>query len=180
MVERMVVGRIRSPYGLRGWVWMDSFTDDPNSIFDWKPWILTRRSDVSRVRPAIQAIETSPEMWKVRGQGFVVRLREYQELDSVEQLVNCLIEVDKRHLPTLECDEFYWRDLEGCQVETTKYEKLGIVKKVMATGANDVLVVSSDEGSIDTIERLIPFIQHTVKNVNIEDRIILVDWDPEF
>ncbi len=180
MAERIVVGRIRSPYGLQGWVWMDSFTDNPASIFDWKPWTLTRGSDSSSGRPAMQAVMTGPETWKVRGQSFVVRLLEYPERANVEQLVNCLIEVDKRHLPKLEHGEFYWRDLEGCHVETTKNEKLGVVKKVMATGANDVLVVGGDECSLDKTERLIPFIQQTVMNVNVEDRIIVVDWEPGF
>ncbi|MGB2318143.1 MAG: ribosome maturation factor RimM, partial [Litorivicinaceae bacterium] len=45
MSARMVVGRIRSPYGLNGWVWMDSFTDDPASVFEWTPWVLTRSAD---------------------------------------------------------------------------------------------------------------------------------------
>ena len=45
MADRIVAGRVRSPYGVRGWVWMDSFTDNPASIFEWEPWILTREAD---------------------------------------------------------------------------------------------------------------------------------------
>ena len=36
---------------------------------------------------------------------------------------------------------------------------LGVVKKVMPTGANDVLVVEGSTDSIDQKERLIPFTQ---------------------
>ena len=32
MADRIVAGRVRSPYGVRGWVWMDSFTDNPVDI----------------------------------------------------------------------------------------------------------------------------------------------------
>ena len=53
MADRMVVGRIRSPYGIQGWVWMDSFTNDPASVFEWTPWVLKRAPDRVSGRPAI-------------------------------------------------------------------------------------------------------------------------------
>jgi 16S rRNA processing protein RimM len=88
--------------------------------------------------------------------------------------------VDQSHLPQLNNDEFYWRDLEGCRVETTSRQVLGVVKTVIPTGANDVLVVRGDDDSMDRKERLIPFIDQTVLDVNLTTRLIQVDWDPEF
>ena len=47
---------------------------------------------------------------------------------------------------------------------------------VPALGANDVLVVLRDGE-----ERLIPFVQGPfVKNVDLAEGVITVDWDPEF
>ena len=66
MADRMVVGRIRSPYGVQGWVWMDSFTNDRASVFEWTPWVLKRAPDRVSGRPAIERIETAPEVWKLR------------------------------------------------------------------------------------------------------------------
>ena len=94
--------------------------------------------------------------------------------------MNCLIEVDKNHLPQLSNDEFYWRDLEGCRVKTLNDVVLGVVKTVLPTGANDVLVIGGDAESIDRKERLIPFISQTVLEVNLAEGAIRVDWDPEF
>jgi 16S rRNA processing protein RimM len=51
----------------------------------------------------------------------------------------------------------------------------------MPTGANDVLVVGGDEHSIDLSERLIPYVLgQFVTQVNLEEKIIEVDWDPDF
>jgi 16S rRNA processing protein RimM len=51
----------------------------------------------------------------------------------------------------------------------------------MPTGANDVLVVVGDDQSVDLGERLIPYVLgQFVINVNIEEKIIDVDWDPAF
>ena len=180
MADRMVVGRIRSPYGVQGWVWMDSFTEDPATVFEWTPWVLTRTADTVSGRPAVDWIETTPEVWKLRDKGYVVRLVGVPDRAGVESLVNCLIEVDQSHLPQLNNDEFYWRDLEGCRVETTNRQVLGVVKTVIPTGANDVLVVRGDDDSMDRKERLIPFIDQTVLDVNLTTRLIQVDWDPEF
>jgi 16S rRNA processing protein RimM len=60
-------------------------------------------------------------------------------------------------------------------------ELLGQVKKLMETGANDVLVVSPTEDSIDKVERLIPFLkERVIKTVNRETGEILVDWESSF
>jgi 16S rRNA processing protein RimM len=180
MADRMVVGRIRSPYGLQGWVWLDSFTEDPATAFKWTPWVLTRPADQGSGRPAVDRIDTTPEVWKLRGKGYVVRLVGFPDRARVESLVNCLVEVDQSHLPQLTRDEFYWRDLEGCRVETTNQLLLGVVKTVIPTGANDVLVVQGDANSMDRKERLIPFIDQTVLDVDLTTHLIRVDWDPEF
>ena len=180
MADRIVAGRVRSPFGVRGWVWMDSFTDNPASVFEWAPWILTREADKTGIRTEIERIDTAPETWRRLDKGYIVKLVGYPDRTSVELLTNCLIEVDKGHLPQLSYDEFYWRDLEGCRVETVDKDVLGVVKKVMPTGANDVLVVAGSTDSIDKKERLIPFTQQAVTDIDIAERVIRVDWDPEF
>ena len=180
MADRIVAGRVRSPYGVRGWVWMDSFTDNPASIFEWEPWILTREADKTGIRTEIERIDTAPETWRRLDKGYIVKLVGYPDRTSVELLTNCLIEVDKGHLPQLGYDEFYWRDLEGCRVETVDKDVLGVVKKVMPTGANDVLVVAGSTSSIDKKERLIPFTRQAVTDIDMAERLIRVDWDPEF
>lgn len=180
MADRIVAGRVRSPYGVRGWVWMDSFTDNPASVFEWAPWILTREGDKTGNRTEIERIDTAPETWRRLDKGYIVKLVGYPDRTSVESLVNCLIEVDKGHLPQLGYDEFYWRDLEGCRVETVDKDVLGVVKKVMPTGANDVLVVAGSTSSIDKKERLIPFTRQAVTDIDVAERLIRVDWDPEF
>jgi 16S rRNA processing protein RimM len=52
---------------------------------------------------------------------------------------------------------------------------------MMETGANDVLVVQASEGSMDELERLVPWVPgEVIKDVDLVGRMITVDWDPEF
>jgi 16S rRNA processing protein RimM len=53
--------------------------------------------------------------------------------------------------------------------------ELGTIARMLATGANDVMVVRGER------ERLIPFIRgQYVKQVDLDARVVTVDWDPEF
>ena len=70
MAERIVVGRIRSPYGIQGWVWMESFTEDPASVFEWTPWTLSRAADPVSGRAAIAGLKVELEAFKLHSKGY--------------------------------------------------------------------------------------------------------------
>jgi 16S rRNA processing protein RimM len=74
-------------------------------------------------------------------------------------------------LPETAPDEYYWTDLEGMQVVNIDGRLLGRVAYLLATGANDVLVVQGDE------EILVPFVAGSViRNVDMAKGVISVDW----
>ena len=77
--------------------------------------------------------------------------------------------------PALAADEYYWTDLLGLSVRLEDGRVLGTIANMLATGANDVMVVRGER------ERLIPFVPgHYVKRVDLEARTVIVDWDPDF
>jgi 16S rRNA processing protein RimM len=79
-------------------------------------------------------------------------------------------------LPAAKPGEYYWCDLEGLEVVTVEGRSLGKVSHLVATGANDVLVVNDAER-----ERLIPFlVGQFVTQVALEGARITVDWDVDF
>ena len=52
---------------------------------------------------------------------------------------------------------------------------LGTVDHLLATGANDVLVVKGER------ERLLPFVKgQVVVEIDLDQRRLRVDWDPDF
>ena len=58
---------------------------------------------------------------------------------------------------------------------------LGRVDHLVPTGANDVLEVRPDDGSIDERTRLVPFVMdEIVKSVDLDAGRILVDWDSDY
>ena len=77
-------------------------------------------------------------------------------------------------LPEAQDNEYYWRDLIGLEVRNHDGASLGTVQHLIATGANDVLVVS--EGP-DSEETLIPFAGGFVTDVRLSEGVIEVAWD---
>ena len=58
---------------------------------------------------------------------------------------------------------------------------LGKIKEILETKANDVLVIEPTKESIDKNERLVPYIKdEIVKQINIAENTILIDWPEDF
>ena len=69
---------------------------------------------------------------------------------------------------------------ESATAGDTKINLLGEISSMLETGANDVMVVSPCDGSIDQRERLLPYVDVYILQVDLENKQMLVDWDPEF
>jgi 16S rRNA processing protein RimM len=63
----------------------------------------------------------------------------------------------------------------GLAVLNVQDQALGQVESLIETGANQVLVVKDGER-----ERLLPFIAHVVKEVDLSARQIRVDWGSDW
>lgn len=168
----MVVGRLGAVYGIKGWMKITSYTDIPEGIFDYSPWYIQQKGEWQEV-----AIED----FKRHGKGLIAKLAGVDVREEAQSMTGAEIAIYATQLPELE-DEFYWRDLIGCAVETDKGYTLGTVSDMMETGSNDVLVVKANAtDAFGKKERLIPFInEQVIINVDITARKIIVNWEPNF
>lgn len=170
------VGRIGSVYGVQGWVRIQSFTSPPDNLLGYQPWWLKTRHGVKPVE-----LEDS----KPHGAGLIAKLAGIDDRESAKLLARVDIAVEASQFPALEPGDYYWHQLQGLQVVTCyqgQTRVLGEVKRLLETGANDVLVVQGDgTTSLDTRERLIPYLPgQVVKSVDLQQQTISVDWDPAF
>lgn len=175
MSNLLNVGRITSVFGIKGWVKIHSQTEPPENIFNYQPWYL-------KTQHGVKSVELSE--WRPHGKGFVAQILGVDDRNAAELLCPVTIAVEKDLLATLDDGEFYWHQLEGLRVISEFSDKthdFGTVKKLLPTGANDVLVVIGDEQSIDQKERLIPYVpEQFITDINIAEGVIRVEWDPEF
>lgn len=170
--QETVIGRITSVFGVKGWLKVYSFTDPKEGILNYTNWVL----DLDGKR-----IPVKLEEGRRQGQAIVVRLRGISDRELARTYSGAEVKVPTAELPELPEGEFYWRQLQGLDVFTVEGECLGYVDHLIETGSNDVLVVHATPGSIDQRERLIPYRpDEVVREINLAERKLVVDWDPEF
>ena len=174
--DRVILGRVSGVFGIKGWVKVWSFTDPVEGILDYPLWQLRLPGGWE---------EHELRAGQRQGKGLVAQLADCGDRDQARRFVQADVAVPRDALPALGKDEYYWRDLEGLRVLAQRGDAppalLGEVDHLLATGANDVLVVRPVEGSVDRRERLIPWVHDRfVLKVDLARHELLVDWDPDF
>jgi 16S rRNA processing protein RimM len=171
--QQITLGKMGAVYGIKGWLKIHSFTDEPDAILDYFPWSLKLGNNV-------QTVEITD--WRKHNKGLIVKVAGIDDRDESQALVGSEILTSEAALPELPQGDFYWRDLIGLSVVTNKGYDLGVVTDMMETGANDVLVVKANlNDGFSKKERLIPYLfEQVIESVSIENKQICVDWDPGF
>ncbi|KPJ90802.1 MAG: ribosome maturation factor RimM [Gammaproteobacteria bacterium SG8_11] len=172
--EFVVVGKISTPYGIKGWVKLFSYTDPIENILQYQPWFINHKGVWKKV-----AIEQG----RIHGKTLVAHIEAVEDRDSAEQFKGCEIAIQRSQLPAAEPGEYYWIDLIGLRVINQQGIELGVVDHLMETGANDVLVIrdKKQDNKGGDKERLIPFVLNEfIKSVDLDTKTIHVDWDADF
>ncbi|MCL1056942.1 ribosome maturation factor RimM [Shewanella sp. Choline-02u-19] len=171
--EPVVLGKLGSSHGIKGWLKITTYTDSVEGIFDYSPWLLKEQGEWREVKVL---------QWRMQGKAVVACLEGVETRDQAQALTNCEIAVPAEQMNVLPEDEFYWRDLIGCEVVNTKGYNMGKVQEIVETGSNDVLLVKANaKDGFGKAERMVPFVtEQFILKVDLTAKQILVDWDPDF
>lgn len=172
MNDWVVVGKLMSPFGVKGWLKLYSHTQPIENIAAYEPLWMKQGDHWQPI---------NLEHVQRHGKGLVAKIKGCDNRDQTPAYIGCEIAIKREQLPALEQGDYYWSQLEGLKVVTTAGEFLGIVDHLLETGSNDVLVVHPATGSIDQQERLIPYLwEDVVTRVDLELGEMTVDWDKDF
>ncbi|HZV61029.1 MAG TPA: ribosome maturation factor RimM [Methylophilaceae bacterium] len=167
----IVMGRIVAPYGILGWLKILPETAEVDGLLDYPQWWIGREEGIKKQPWQSFQVEAA----KVHGNTLLVKLAGIGDRSQALAMKGRHIAVPREALPPLDDDEFYHADLIDLQVINQQREDFGRIVDVIETGANDVLVVKQGER-----ERLIPFIDQVIVEVDLAQKLIKVDWDAEF
>ncbi len=159
------MGRIAAPFGIKGWVKVQPYSEDPGALMDFESW---------RVGRGEQHTQYAVEEIQDHGNALVAKLAGIDDRDAAYALRGQEVSVARNELPAPEENEFYWSDLIGLKVFNREGIELGKVTSLMETGAHDVLVVKG------TREYLIPFVAAFVGKVDLAGGTIEVDWGEDY
>ena len=109
----------------------------------------------------------------------VASAQEVPDRNAAEALKGARIFIARSSFPTPEEGEYYWVDLIGLAVVNREGVALGQVTDLMATGPQQVLVIGY-EADGKAQERMIPFVDAYVDEVDLQAKRITVDWQPDY
>lgn len=165
------IATLKKPYGIKGWLWVFSLTDNRADIFSMPNWHM-------KTATGFKPLTVSD--WREQGSGLVASFKEVPDRNMAETMNGVSIWVDKSNLPTLSDDEYYWSDLVGLTVVNEEGENLGEIKEMFETSAHAIIAVKPTINSIDKEERLIPWHTDTVLNVDLTNKTMLVAWGRDY
>ena len=164
-MAKIIVGKFGQPYGVKGWIKVHSQTDPIENILKYLPWQIEQQGQWQKIN-----VTDSKKL----GKNIIAKLENYDTPEVVKILTNSPIAIERDQLPQLSPDQYYWNDLIGLKVVNLQGEDLGIVDSLFETGSNDVMVIKGLR------QRLLPYTNQVVHQINIAKKTITVDWDPEF
>jgi 16S rRNA processing protein RimM len=177
--EWLELGRIGAPYGIKGWVHVQSFTNPPERLLKYRSWALktghpnaagtsAEMSDAGSVHKVLEA--------RAQGASFVARLEGFEDRDRAALLQGAIIRVARSALPKLRKREFYQVDLIGLAVANLEEVALGKVAHFVETPGGDVMVVRGESGQ----EHWIPATKTHLAKVDLDAGQVVVDWPATF
>ena len=161
--DSLELGRIGAPYGIKGWVHVQSFTDPPEKLLTYRSWSL--KDSVLKVVEG-----------RVQGNGVVARLEGIEDRDRAALLQGSIITVARSEMPKLRKREFYQADLIGLSVANLEGAALGVVSHFSETPGGDVMVVRGEAGR----EHWVPATKEHLSKVDLTAGTVVVDWPAVF
>lgn len=164
----VVIGEVSGPHGVSGWLKVHSYTHPPDGILGYDLWYLGGRDSQHRRQMALQE-------GRRQSKAIFAKLDGCGDREQANSLIGMEIAIRRTDLPSIGDGEYYWADIIGLRVIATDGAPLGVVHRILDTGANDVMIVHGER------ERLIPYLPGSVvRQVDVSGGIIEVDWDPDF
>ena len=159
------LGRIGAPYGVAGWMHIQSFTEPLDALLDYRQWSVRVGAGPRRTLEVLEG--------RTQGRGLVVRLEGVSDRDTAGALRGASIEVARSELPPAGERQYYRADLIGLAVRNLEGASLGRVRYFVETAGAALMVVQG------ATEHWIPATPQYLRRVDLAAGWVEVDWRAE-
>jgi 16S rRNA processing protein RimM len=166
-VEWIELGRVGAPFGIKGWVHVESYTDPPEGLLRFREWVLKLANGERRLQRVIEG--------RPHAAGVVAHLEGIDDRGGAARLTGALIEVERAALPRLAEREYYRADLVGLRVRNLEGAELGTVSHFVDAPTGTVMVTRAAGEREHWILAAPPYL----RRVDLAAGEVLVDWPAE-
>lgn len=160
-LDLISVGEIIKAQGIRGEVKVIPHTDNPN-----------RFDQIQRVffKDAAEWRELKIESYRRLREFILLKFLGIDDLTAATALGRGLMMIPRSERPELSNGRYYYDQIEGLKVFTTGGKYLGVIVRILETGANDVYIIK--DGPKET---LIPALKSVIKEIDLKQTRMLVE-----
>jgi 16S rRNA processing protein RimM len=152
------MGRVAGSYGVRGWIKVEA---PQEALALCRTW-------------SIGGAEYPVEQVKAHSGTLLAKLAGLESREAALKLKGATVYVRREAMPEPEAGHYYLADLVGLEVVNEQGVVLGVVKRWMFNGAQDVMEVGGDK------TRLIPWMASVVRDVDLEKKQIHIEWGADW
>jgi 16S rRNA processing protein RimM len=160
-MDYTIVGKIINTHGIKGEVKVYPLTDDIQRFDHLKEAFIGNDKVVVNVAGV-----------KYHKGSVILKFKEFDDINQVLKYKDSYIFVSDENRVILPENHYFIYDLIGCKVIDTSGNTIGDLKDVLQGYSNDVYVV---EDKVNFKEHLIPAVKEFVKQVNTNDKVIVID-----
>ncbi|MDD2839898.1 MAG: ribosome maturation factor RimM [Rickettsiales bacterium] len=166
MERNVVVAKILSTHGVKGFVKLESYMEKPKDVFNYSDKLY----DKNNKNVKIKFIGTS------RPNVFITEIDGVNDMDLAKSYKNTELYLDSKLLPKIKDDEFYFNDLVGLKAKSIDKKSNGEIISVDDFGAGVVIEIKwDDEKNTESL----PFIDDYFKEINTKNGFVIIDR-PEY
>jgi 16S rRNA processing protein RimM len=155
----LTIGKLRRAHGIKGEIQMEVITEFPETIKAGKVVFVGDR----KIEYTIATCRSASKFLLVSLEGFPTR-------ESVDIFRNENVYAKNENLTPLPPGRLYQHEVIGMQVRNEAGDSLGEVIEILVTGANDVYIVRSEDGS----ELLLPAIKSVILSMDRDSKTMVV------
>lgn len=157
MSEKIIIGEVLKPVGIRGEVKVKLYADSPD-VF-----LALKEAEVGGVKYQIMQ-----SRWC--GGAAAVYFKGVADRNAADLLRGQTITTERANLPPPEQGRFYIADLIGCRVTLQNGVEKGKITDILSSGAADIIVLEAGEQTL-----MFPHLKEVVLKVDIAAKTVTVD-----
>ncbi|MDR2458159.1 MAG: ribosome maturation factor RimM [Clostridiales Family XIII bacterium] len=154
-MSKLIIAKITSPLGLKGEVSFFYYSKEKHL------------KDIKKIY--IDETEYGIESIRYKRENPIVKLKGIDNRNDAESLKNKIVYIEESELPELNEDEYYDKDLIGCNVIFENQIEEGVLADILHYYPNDIFEIKINNKKI-----LIPFRKKFIKEINIEKKKIVI------
>ena len=163
-INLIEIGYFVGVHGIKGQVKLNSFTEIPESIFNYKEFFLEKNDNVLKLKL----------ISKVK-QNLICKIENVETRNEAEKYRGLKLFIKKDSLPKLEESEFYHRDLIEFQVYNLKKESFGKIQSFNDFGGGLLIEVKKENKLF-----YLPVGNDFLEDIDYEQKEVIIDLDLSF